>query len=455
MQLRQQREHLELTHLTARPHDAPRVLASASLALLVAGLALGFAIRSPGLGWLGLVLTAWAVSRSLDRPYQLAGLLLASSLIASLLRYGFVWRGLRLFGAGADASWGALLLGVSSGLVERWPIVAVVLGAPRRWRPLLARATPLWLPPAWLLGELGMASVMNMELNGWLLTQAQAGPVVRLVSWLGQTPTALAAMTVGAAAGTSIAHRRWSLLATSLALAVAAFAVPPRVTDARGLRGVAALRLQRRADQVRGLDADLVVWPETVSTRPVSLDEGPVELRVTPPSENPSIHIMGIVNQRGDRQQNSAIAVTHDGRVFWHRAKTALAAVGEVTRFGLRIGGNLDLLPGTIEPVVQLGERRVGVLICSEVLDRTMRERATPEGVELLVVLAGDAITGDQPSGRQLMLNAAILAAAEQGVSVARASSRGVAALIGPDGTVYADVEEGHLRAATLPRGAP
>ncbi len=418
--------------------------------LFVASLALGFAVRSPILGWIGLVLTAYAVAQPLENRAVHAALLLASSVGAALLRYGFVWKGLRLFGAGADTDLAALSLGVSAGLVDRWVIAAVVLVAPVRWR---ARSwgVAIWMPAAWLVGERCMASIMLMELNGWLLTQARVPPIVHLVSWVGQTATALVALTIGCIVAGVLAHRRANVLASLLVAAALSFAIPPRRRDASALNGVAALRLQRRAEHVRGLDASVVVWPEAVSTRPLSLEEGPVDASVAPPGDAPSTHILGAVNHRGERAQNSAIVATHDGRALWHRAKISLAAVGEASRFGLRVGASADLLPGAIEPVVSVGERRIGVLICSELLDRTMRERATPEGVELLVVLAGDAITGDHPAGRELMLNAAIFAAAEQSVSIARASSRGVAALIGPDGTVYARVDDGHLRAASLP----
>jgi hypothetical protein len=422
-----------------------------AIALLVAGLALGFAVRLPALGWLGLVLTSYAVATPLRNRALHAGLVAASSLVASLLRFGFVWPGLRLYGAGDDAAIGALGLGTSIGIVDRLPIVLVLVLTPMKHRARVLGTTPLWMPSAWLLGERGMAWVTTMALNGWLLTQAGTPPVVHLVSWIGQTPTALIALTLGAVFGTAVVHREKRALIAASALALASFAIPARHTDARALEGVAALRLQRRADQVRNLDATLIVWPEGISRRRVSLEEGAVDVQVTPPGTTPATHVMGILNRRGDRIQNSAIAMTNEGHVYWHRAKIALAGMGEETRFGIRLGNDQDYLRGEIDPVVRVGERRVGVLICSEVFDVDMRERATPEGVDLVLVLAGDSITGDEASGRDLMLNAAILAAAEQGVSIARASLRGVAALIGPDGTVYARVDSGHLHAAVMP----
>lgn len=424
-----------------------------AVALLIAGLSLGVAVQVPILGWAGLVLTAYAIATPLSNRTLHIALVLASSLIASLLRFGFVWPGLRLYGAGEDAVWGALGLGVSIGIVDRLPIVLVLLFTPKGRQERVLQTTPLWMPVAWLLGERGMAWVTMMALNGWLLTQARMRPVVHLVSWVGQTPTAFLALTLGAVIGTALAHRERRALFIAAGVALCSFAIPARHTDPHALQGVAALRLQRRAEHVRGLDASLVVWPEAVSRRRVSLEEGTVDIQVTPPSERPSTHVMGILNRPHGRMQNSAIVMTHQGRVFWHRGKIALAGMGEEARFGIHMGDGEDLLRGDIEPVVEVDGRRIGVLLCSEVFDAEMRARASPEGVDLVVVLAGDAITGDEASGRELMLNAAILAAAEQGVSIARASLRGVAALIGPDGTVYARVDSGHLRAATMRRG--
>lgn len=422
-----------------------------AIALLVAGLALGFAVRIPALGWAGLVLTAYAIATPLQSRVLHVALVLTSSLIASLLRFGFVWPGLRIYGAGDDATFGALGLGTSIGIVDRLPIVIVLLLTTARHRERVLKATPIWMPAAWLLGERGMAWATMMALNGWLLTQAHMPPVVHLVGWIGQTPTAFLALTLGAVMGTAIAHQEKRALVVAAAIALASFAIPARHTDASALQGVAALRLQRRAEQVRDLDASLVVWPEAISRRRLSLQEGEVDVQVTPPSETPSTHVMGILNRPSGRVQNSAMVMTHEGHVFWHRGKIALAGMGEEARFGIRLGNSQDMLRGEIDPVVEVEGRRIGVLICSEVFDAEMRERATPEGVDLVVVLAGDAITGGEASGRELMLNAAILAAAEQGVSIARASTRGVAALIGPDGTVYARVDSGHLRAARMP----
>lgn len=426
-----------------------------ALALLAGGVSLGLGVRVPGLGCIGLVLTAGAIATSLESARSHAALVLGSSLVASTLRFGFVWNGLRAYGAGDASAGAAAALCVGVGIVDRLPIAVIVWATPVARRALLARATPLWLPAAWLLGERGMAWVTTMALNGWLLTQAHTLPVVHLVSWIGQGPAAFVALTWGAAVGTALARRDARVLAASIAVGVAALALPARHTDARALRGVAALRLARRAEQVHDLDASLVVWPEAVSRRDVRVDEGDVDAWVSPPSTTPSTHVMGLLDRRGERTRNGAMVVTHDGHAFWYRTKTALAGMGEEARFGIRLGNAHDFVRGEIEPVVRIGERRVGVLLCSEVFDAEMRARATPPGVELVVVLAGDAITGDDASGRELMLAAAILAAAERGVAIARASMRGVAALIGPDGTVHARIDEGHLRAATMPTSEP
>ncbi len=418
-------------------------------ALLVAGVSLGFAIQSPVLGWVGLVLTAFGLSGPVQSTRLQAALVVGSSLLAASLRFAFSFPGFRQMGAGEDSTWAGMALCAGVGIVDRLPIALVLLIAPR------SRAwAPLWVPAAWLVGERGMAWVTTLRLNDWLLTQAEMPAVLHGVSWVGQTTAAFLALTLGVAMGTALAYRRWRTLGVAGLAAGASWLIPPRKTDLSALRGVVALRLQRHAEAMpRSEGAELVVWPETASPRHLQeLQEGTISgLRLPAPmASSASTHVMGLWNRIDGRSQNSAVALTSEGEVFWHRAKMGLAGFGEARRFGIVLGDASPLLPGDLEPVVQLGDRRVGVLICSEVFDPELMRRATPDGVDLVLVLASDNITGSRPEGRQLMLNGAALAAAERGVSIARASYRGVAALIGPDGTVHARVDSGHLAAARL-----
>jgi apolipoprotein N-acyltransferase len=122
--------------------------------------------------------------------------------------------------------------------------------------------------------------------------------------------------------------------------------------------------------------------------------------------------------------------------------------VGEAPLFGYMLSGVPPYVPGEITPVTRLAGRTVGVLVCLELLDRARVAEATPPGVELLLVPAGDSIVGGTAVGRELMVAVSALVAAERGVAVARAAWRGVALLIGPDGSVVARSDRGHLRHA-------
>lgn len=241
----------------------------------------------------------------------------------------------------------------------------------------------------------------------------------------------------------------------------AAWLVPARRCDTAALRGVAAIRVDRANETIPVIEgASLVVWPEGAVPRRITVaSEGDVaRVRIAEPMQLAGVavigieHVLGIFNRAKGRLQNSAVIVEANGNVRWLRSKRKPFPIGERRFLGmLATPLEEELVPGNLRPVARIAGRDVGVLICNEMLDRASVAAATPDGVELLLILAGDSIIGKSPEGLDLMVAATVLTAAERSVAIARASWRGVAVVVGPDGTVLARANAGHLQHAMLP----
>jgi membrane associated rhomboid family serine protease/predicted amidohydrolase len=437
------------------PHPSDRSLLRtraprAVIALLVGGVALGLGMTSAPLGWLGLALTAYGLA--CDAPLeQRAFGLFAAGLITSTLRLYFLWDGFCAYLDALSANRWATGVVITVTLFNRAPIALIALG----WRRAPAYV-PLWLPPAWLLGERLWDAATHLPLDAWMLTQGRTPAVLHTIAWLGYFPTALLALGWGAAVGAAFARRGrergvW-LAACALAAALGCL-VPARRHGTAALRGVVALRLSRYTgalDPIPG--AELIVWPETSVRSALAIArEGSVTGVRLPPlmrGEGTAAHLIGTFSRLPGRVQNVAAVVDPDGEVRWMRAKRRLMFVGEAPLFGHMLTGVRPFVPGVVVPVTRVAGRTVGVLVCLELFDRALVAQATPPGVDLLLVPAGDSIVGRTPVGRELMVAVSALVAAERGVAVARAAWRGVSVLIAPDGTVVARSDAGHLHHA-------
>jgi len=424
----------------------------AALALVVGGVALGLGMQSPLLAWGGLALTAYGLACDAPRETRALGIL-AGGLLASSMRLYFLWDGFCAYLDPHSASRWATGAVIAVSLFNRAPIALVALGWRRAWAYV-----PLWLPPAWLLGEWLWDAATYLPLNAWMLTQWRTPAVLHTLAWLGYYPTALLALGWGAAVGAALAgdgRARGTWLAGCALTAALAWGVPPRRSGTAALRGVVALRLSRH---VRALDpipgAEIIVWPETSQRGDLGIArEGRVTgVRLAPLMRGGgrATHLLGAFSRQPGRVQNVAAAVDAEGAVHWMRAKRRLMLVGEAPLFGHMLAGTRPFVPGVEAPVTRLAGRRVGVLVCLELFDRALVAQATPPGVDLLLVPAGDSIVGRTAVGREIMVAVSAMVAAERGVAVARAAWRGVSVLVAPDGSVVARSDRGHLHHAVM-----
>ncbi len=299
---------------------------------LCAGLvALGLGMQSPALACVGLALTAYGLACEASRTQRVVALF-AGALLTSTLRLHFLWEGFCAYLDPHRASLWATGVVIVVALIDRAPMAMVVLC----WRRAPAYV-PLWLPPAWLLGERLWAAVTHLPLDAWMLTQGRTPTVLHAIAWL-------------------------AACALSAALASR---VPARHRGAEALRGVVALRLSRFVGTLAPIDgAEIVVWPETSMRSDLALPrEGAVTGARLPPlmrGGGRAEHLIGTFSRRPDRVQNVAAVVDADGALRWMRAKRRLMLVGEAPLLGHMLPGVSVLIgpDGTVRARADRGHLR-------------------------------------------------------------------------------------------------
>lgn len=211
--------------------------------------------------------------------------------------------------------------------------------------------------------------------------------------------------------------------------------------------------------------ADVVIWPE--SSTPFFLEENPVlagEIRrLAQESQTP--FVVGsdqLERAQQNRFYNSAFLVGADGQTRAVYRKMHLVPFGEYVplRQLLPFVGPLvetvsDFSPG-LEPVLlPLGERRLSVAICYEVVYPWLVRTFVLGGSELLVTITNDAWYGTTSAAYQHWEQAS-LRAIEHGRYLVRAANTGITGIVDPYGRVIArtrlfetDVVTGDIRWST------
>ena len=193
--------------------------------------------------------------------------------------------------------------------------------------------------------------------------------------------------------------------------------------------------------------AQVVIWPE--SSTPFFLEENPIlaaEIRrLAEQSRIP--FVVGsdqIERAQQDRYYNSAFLVGPDGQTRSVYRKMHLVPFGEYVPLrqllpfvGPLVEAVSDFSPG-LEPVLlPIGDKRLSVAICYEVVYPWLIRSFVLGGSELLVTITNDAWYGTTSAAYQHWEQAS-LRAVEQGRYLARAANTGISGLVDPYGRVLA-----------------
>ncbi len=204
------------------------------------------------------------------------------------------------------------------------------------------------------------------------------------------------------------------------------------------------LDLSRRA---LSAGADVVIWPE--SSTPFFLEENPAlaaEIRsLARQSSTP--FVVGsdqIERAQQNRFYNSAFLVGPDGETRAVYRKMHLVPFGEYVPLrqllpfvGPLVEAVSDFSPG-LEPVLlPVGDRRLSVAICYEVVYPWLVRSFVLGGSDLLVTITNDAWYGTTSAAYQHWEQAS-LRAVEQGRYLVRAANTGISGIVDPYGRVIA-----------------
>jgi len=208
---------------------------------------------------------------------------------------------------------------------------------------------------------------------------------------------------------------------------------------------------------------DLTIWPETALPFYLLHDEIPTAQVLDLIRKSHGYFILGSpsfrVDEGGIRYFNSAFLLAPDGNVVGKYDKVHLVPYGEYVPLkkylpflGKMVEAVGDFEPGETGRLLSLGEKKVGVLICFEVIFPELARAAVQNGAQLLVSITNDAWFGTTSAPYQ-HLSMAVFRAVETRRALARAANTGVSAFVDPVGRILDDTPlfEEAVRTRSLP----
>lgn len=197
-----------------------------------------------------------------------------------------------------------------------------------------------------------------------------------------------------------------------------------------------------------GTDPGLIIWPET--TTPFffqDMDDKHRDIVSLARSRNDYL-ILGSPSYETKsgrtHHMNSAFAVSNSGMIVGRYDKIHLVPFGEYIPLryifpfmGQLLPGMSDFISGNGIHPLQLGDKKVGVLICYESIFPEISREYKKSGVQLLVNITNDAWFGRSSAPYQHM-SMAVFRAVENRMFLARSANTGISAVIDPCGRVAA-----------------
>ena len=243
----------------------------------------------------------------------------------------------------------------------------------------------------------------------------------------------------------------------------------PRIVQAT-LETYARLTRQTLAEAKATGDSDappLVIWPETAAPFFFNHNPGqdtPLDLLVKDIARENKCYLLFGAPASEDRPEgellyNRAYLLNPKGEVVGHYDKSHLVPWGEyvplqkvfffIQKMVPQIG---DFVEGPVGATLSLPQGKIGVLICYESIFEYLSRAQVKNGAHLLVNITNDAWFGRTSAPYQHM-SMAVLRAAENRVSLARAANTGISTFIGGDGRILwtSPLEEEAGQAMELP----
>ncbi len=198
--------------------------------------------------------------------------------------------------------------------------------------------------------------------------------------------------------------------------------------------------------EVKNLNPQLVVWPETAAPFFFLRDQNLSPLVTAVAQEAGSYLLFGSPayesGSQGEAFYNRAYLLAQDGTIIGYYDKAHLVPYGEyvpLRRFFPFIGKMVpmvgDFVEGPVGLVLNLPEANLGTLICFESIFPYLSRAMVANGADVLINITNDAWFG-RTSAPYQHLAMSVTRAVENRVSLARAANTGISALALPDGSI-------------------
>jgi apolipoprotein N-acyltransferase len=219
-----------------------------------------------------------------------------------------------------------------------------------------------------------------------------------------------------------------------------------------------ALALQADRDK-----PDLIVWPETATPFFIGHNRPLTELLQTGIRQTRTDHLIGTPTaiRHNDRTayHNSALLFDARAGLVDHYEKVHLVPFGEYVPFkewlpflGKMVAQVGDFIPGTEGKAITWQDRRIGVLICYEIIFPALSRAMVLNKTDILINITNDAWFGKTSAPRQ-HFSMAVFRAIENRRALARAANTGISGFIDPVGRI---IQASELNTATtLTRALP
>ncbi len=301
--------------------------------------------------------------------------------------------------------------------------------------------------------------VAEIVLAAWRLLRRDRSQLVHARRAL----VGLAVVLLAATVYGEVQRRRFAPREGQFVVAIVQGNVPPQL---RWRSGMAGHVVRRYGSLTRDLllgrvkqDPQLILWPENAIQTP--LDHPTYGAAVRRVAARTPVLLGAPRNEERDGRRiayNSALLVDGHGLVGAYD-KRRLLPFSETRPLGgwLQLGerGDLDAgeyAPGSSAGVFQVGAETVGVLICMEGLYPELSREAVRAGASVLVNLSNDGWYRGL-GGAEQHLHQVVFRAIENRRPLLRATTTGISAVVGPDGTIVASLPED--RTAVLEQAVP
>jgi apolipoprotein N-acyltransferase len=348
------------------------------------------------------------------------------------------------------SAWFALLGWVTARYVPRPSLLRWMVALPAAWtlvewlRGWVLSGFP-WLEVGYAHSDsplAGFAPVGGIHLVTWV-SMLTAGAVIALLRGTTRDKAAAAVIAVLAwTAGTALWGRAWTRPAGEpISVAIVQPSIPQDLKWEDSHREEALALYRRMTEGVLG--TRLIIWPEAALPM-LAHEAGPYLARIWGDAQRHGSDLMlGLLRYDAEskRYYNGLLALSGDEAGWYYKRR--LVPFGEFfpvpafVRSWMRLMSlaYVDMTPGgEDQPALDAAGQKVGATICYE--DAYGSEQlAVLREATLLVNVTNNAWFGDSTAPHQ-QLQMARFRALEAGRYLARATSNGISAIIGPDGEV-------------------